>query len=61
MSYTHTLGSLFGDEKLGDSKDFKGGIQNEKGNIIITNSDKENVYNVYVSNWYTLLQLLHMI
>ena len=50
LSYTYTLtGSLFGGEKLGDSKDFKGGIQNEKGNIIITNSDKENVYNVYVS------------
>jgi hypothetical protein len=50
LSYTYTLtGSLFGSEKLGDSKDFKGGIQNEKGNIIITNSDKENVYNVYVS------------
>ena len=50
LSYTYTLtGSLFGSEKLGDSKDFKGGIQNDKGNIIITNSDKENVYNVYVS------------
>lgn len=50
LSYTYTLtGSLFGSEKLGISKDFFGGIQNEKGNIIITNSDKENVYNVYVS------------
>ena len=50
LSYTYSLESdTFGSEKLGESEDFLGGVQNEKGNIIITNSDKENVYNVYVS------------
>jgi len=50
LSYTYNLESeTFGREILGESEDFLGGVQNEKGNIIITNSDKENVYNVYLS------------
>ena len=50
LSYTYTLtGSLFGSEVLGTSKEVLGAIRNEKGNIVIVKSDKNNVYNVFTN------------
>ena len=49
LSYTYTLTSELGSvEKLVFSKGTPdGAINNEKGNILIVKSDKENVYNVF--------------
>ena len=51
LSYTYNLESTdYGKETLGESKetpDFA--ISNEKGNIVIIKSDKENVYNVFTN------------
>jgi hypothetical protein len=51
LSYTYTLNSEeFGLEPLSDSKETPdGAISNEKGNIVIIKSDKENVYNVFTN------------
>ena len=51
LSYTYTLTSELGSvEKLGFSKGTPdGSINNEKGNILIVKSDKENVYNVFTN------------
>jgi len=51
MSYTYTLTSELGSkEKLSTSKGTPdGAINNEKGNILIVKSDKENVYNVFTN------------
>ena len=51
LSYTYTLTSELGSvEKLGFSKGTPdGAINNEKGNILIVKSDKENVYNVFTN------------
>ena len=51
LSYTYTLTSELGSkEKLVTSKGTPdGAINNEKGNILIVKSDKENVYNVFTN------------
>jgi len=51
LSYTYTLTSELGSkEKLSASKETPdGAISNEKGNILIIKSDKENVYNVFTN------------
>jgi len=51
LNYTYTLKSdETGSEKLSASKETPdGAISNEKGNILIIKSDKENVYNVFTN------------
>ncbi len=51
LTYTYNLESTdFGKETLGESKETPdGAISNEKGNIVIIKSDKENVYNVFTN------------
>jgi hypothetical protein len=50
LIYIYTLKSdENGKEKLSPSKEVLGGIRNEKGNIVIVKSDKENVYNVFTN------------
>ena len=50
LIYIYTLKSdETGKEKLSPSKEVLGGIRNEKGNIVIVKSDKENVYNVFTN------------
>ena len=51
LNYTYTLKSdETGSEKLSTSKETPdGAISNEKGNILIIKSDKENVYNVFTN------------
>ncbi len=50
MSYIYTLTNSIGlKEKLDTSKEVEGAIRNEKGNIVIVKSDKNNVYNVFTN------------
>ena len=50
LSYIYTLTNSIGlKEKLDTSKEVEGAIRNEKGNIVIVKSDKNNVYNVFTN------------